>query len=314
MITIPLVEVMGLTKSYKKKEVVHGIDFVVKEGEILCFLGPNGAGKSTTINMLIGALRSDSGKILFNGKNIYEGLREYKKNLGIVPQDLALYEDLSAEANVIFFASLYGLKGNTLRDGCRFALEFCGLTDRAKDKVNSFSGGMKRRLNIACAIAHRPTLLIMDEPTVGIDPQSRNHILEGVRQLQNEGMTIIYTTHYMEEVEEISSRIIIMDMGDIIAEGTKESLKSAIESERHYHITITGERLPNTDNLKKIKGVKDVEIQEQVIDVTTDKNLENLDLIISSLIEDGVVISDLSTVTASLETVFLAMTGRSLRD
>ena len=244
-----IIGVSNLKKSYKDKEVIHGIDFTVNEGEILCFLGPNGAGKSTTINIITGALQCDSGSIQYKGESIYKDLLSYKSYLGIVPQDLALYEDLTAEKNVRFFASLYGLKGAGLDTGCRFALEFTGLSDKARDKVSTFSGGMKRRLNIACAIAHKPELLIMDEPTVGIDPQSRNHILEGVKRLREHGMTILYTTHYMEEVEEISTRIIIMDVGNIIAEGTKESLKN-----------------------------------------------------------------DINTETASLETVFLQMTGKSLRD
>jgi len=215
-----IIGVSNLKKSYKDKEVIHGIDFAVNEGEILCFLGPNGAGKSTTINIITGALRCDSGSIRYKGESIYKDLLSYKSYLGIVPQDLALYEDLTAEKNVRFFASLYGLKGAELDAGCRFALEFTGLSDKAQDKVSTFSGGMKRRLNIASAIAHKPELLIMDEPTVGIDPQSRNHILEGVKRLREHGMTILYTTHYMEEVEEISTRIIIMDVGNIIAEGT----------------------------------------------------------------------------------------------
>ena len=221
-----IIDVRELRKSYKNKEVIHGIDFEVDKGEILCFLGPNGAGKTTTINIVTGALRCDGGSVSYRGKSIYQNLLGYKARLGIVPQDLALYDDLSAEKNVLFFASLYGLKGAALKEGCRFALEFTGLTDKAKDKVNTFSGGMKRRLNIACAMAHNPELLIMDEPTVGIDPQSRNHILEGVKLLREQGMTIVYTTHYMEEVEEVSTRIIIMDEGNIIACGTNESLKS----------------------------------------------------------------------------------------
>jgi ABC-2 type transport system ATP-binding protein len=309
-----IIDVKGLKKSYKEKEVIHGIDFTVNKGEILCFLGPNGAGKSTTINIITGALRCDNGNINYNGESIYKNLLGYKTNLGAVPQDLALYEDLSAEANVLFFASLYGLKGDALKDGCRFALEFTGLSDRAKDKANTFSGGMKRRLNIACAIAHKPELLIMDEPTVGIDPQSRNHILEGVKRLREQGMTILYTTHYMEEVEEISTRIIIMDLGSIIAEGTKESLKSEIESERKYNITAEYENEPNPENINKIDGVKNVAIENNIIEITTDKQTENLDKIISILISNGVKINDISCHTASLETVFLKMTGKSLRD
>jgi ABC-2 type transport system ATP-binding protein len=309
-----IIDVKGLKKSYKDKEVIHGIDFTVNEGEILCFLGPNGAGKSTTINIITGALRCDGGSILYKGESIYKDLLSFKSSLGIVPQDLALYEDLSAEKNVLFFASLYGLKGDALKDSCQFALDFTGLSDRAKDKVNTFSGGMKRRLNIACAIAHKPELLIMDEPTVGIDPQSRNHILEGVKRLRNQGMTILYTTHYMEEVEEISTRIIIMDVGNIIAEGTNESLKAGIESERHYRIAAEYESEPETSGLSQIDGVLNVLLKDGVIDITTDRSIENLDKIIAALIGSSVKINDLNAETASLETVFLQMTGKSLRD
>ncbi|MCL2631951.1 MAG: ABC transporter ATP-binding protein [Coriobacteriia bacterium] len=309
-----LIEVNGLKKSYKDKEVIHSIDFKVGEGEILCFLGPNGAGKSTTINIITGALRCDSGSIQYRGESIYKDLIGYKSHLGIVPQDLALYEDLSAQKNVLFFASLYGLRGEDLAEGCRFAIDFTGLSDRANDKVSTFSGGMKRRLNIACAIAHKPELLIMDEPTVGIDPQSRNHILEGVKQLRDQGMTILYTTHYMEEVEEISTRIIIMDEGNIIAEGTNESLKAGIEGDRHYRIAVEYEAEPGDDALMRIDGVKKVEMDNCIIDITTDRKKENLDKIIAALIGSGVKINDLSAETASLETVFLQMTGKSLRD
>jgi len=381
-----IIDVQGLTKRYGNKEVVHSIDFEVQQGEILCILGPNGAGKSTTINIISGALSLDGGSVKYLGQSIFNDLMAYKSRLGIVPQDLALYEDLTAERNVLFFASLYGLKKAALTEACRFALEFTGLEDRAGDKVKTFSGGMKRRLNIACAIAHRPELLIMDEPTVGIDPQSRNHILEGVKQLSRQGMTIIYTTHYMEEVEEVSTRIIIMDLGSIIAEGTKQSLKADIESERHYQISVdapeapiaqevTGApeapeaseaqeapkamrapealktpgvpdtpkalgapevpeapevpgapgapgapespevpEAPDVSALTLIKGVKAVQFADHLLDITTDRQIENLDQIISTLTAKAFRINDISAQTASLETVFLKMTGRSLRD
>ena len=309
-----LMEVTALKKSYGEREVIHGIDFTVGKGEILCFLGPNGAGKSTTINIVTGALRCDSGTIRYGGESIYEDLYGYKAHLGIVPQDLALYEDLSALTNVRFFASLYGLKGEALAEGVRFALDFTGLADRARDRVQTFSGGMKRRLNIACALAHRPQLLIMDEPTVGIDPQSRNHILEGVKRLREGGMTIVYTTHYMEEVEEISSRIIIMDEGNIIAEGTKEALKANTESERHTRIEAEFEGAPETTQLAQVPGVRNVTWQDSIIDIVSESGTENLDGIITVLIQTGVRIHGISSREASLETVFLQMTGRSLRD
>jgi len=253
-----ILEAINLKKSYKDKEVIKGIDFSVNESEILCFLGPNGAGKSTTINILTGSLKYDDGRILGFGSDIHSHLMQYKKRLGIVPHDLALYDDLSAEKNVRFFTSLYGLKGDKLYERCHYALEFTGLLDRAKDKVNTFSGGMKRRLNIACAIAHGPDILIMDEPTVGIDPQSRNHILESIKKLRDNGMTILYTTHYMEEVEEISTRIIIMDEGRIIAEGTKEGLRADADHEKHYRIETDSDCVFNTEPFYRIDGVKDL--------------------------------------------------------
>lgn len=237
-----IIEVKNLEKSYKNKKVVKGISFDVKQGEILGFLGPNGAGKSTTINILSTVLKSDKGEIKFLGRKATEDVMNIKRNIGVVPQDLAIYEEISAEKNVRFFASLYGLKGKKLNENVREILEFVGLYDKRLDIPKTFSGGMKRRLNIACAIAHNPKLIIMDEPTVGIDPQSRNHILNSIKKLQKRGATILYTTHYMEEVEEIADRIIIMDHGTIIAEGTKEELKKNIEDERVYSINIANKK------------------------------------------------------------------------
>lgn len=309
-----LLSVEKLEKSYKDKQVIHGISFEVNKGEILCFLGPNGAGKTTTINILTGALGSDAGKIEGNDGSIAQGLTRFKSRLGVVPQDLALYEDLTAMQNVRFFASLYGLKGEKLKRQCGEALEFTVLLDKANDKVNTFSGGMKRRLNIACAIAHRPELLIMDEPTVGIDPQSRNHILSSIKQLCSGGMTILYTTHYMEEVEEISTRIIIMDNGKIIASGTKEQLKESIENERQFFIEYECARPLSTDEFYKIEGVKKAVANGGLLEITTLKGIENLDHIIAALIGAGAKINNISCRTASLETVFLKLTGKSLRD
>ncbi len=309
-----ILTVQNLKKSYKSKQVIHGISFDVRRGERLCFLGPNGAGKSTTINILTGALGYESGTVASNGKDIKKDLMRFKKRLGVVPQDLALYEDLSAQRNAEFFASLYGLKGAKLKKQVRYALEFTGLADKAKDKVKTFSGGMKRRLNIACAIAHQPELLIMDEPTVGIDPQSRNHILSAIKKLSDNGMTILYTTHYMEEVEEISTRIIIMDNGSIIAEGTKEALKESIENERQFIIAYECENALDTDKLYKIEGVKKAVADRGRLEVTTLKGIENLDRIIGFLTSARARINNISCRTASLETVFLRLTGKSLRD
>ena len=309
-----LLTVKNLTKSFKEKQVLRGISFEVHKGEVLCILGPNGAGKSTTINILTAALGSDGGELYFKGARLDRRLRAYKQSLGIVPQDIALYEELSAERNLRFFASLYGLHGATLTKAVDEALVFAGLDDRRNDKVKTFSGGMKRRLNIACAIAHHPELVIMDEPTVGIDPQSRNHILESIRKLQGGGMTVIYTTHYMEEVEAISSRIIIMDHGAIIAEGTKESLKEEVENEKHYTIQVEENGKIAKDEFFVVEGVKSVKIEGDTIEITSLREVENLDRVIALLSDRGERIRNIVSESASLETVFLKLTGRKLRD
>ncbi|MDF2502799.1 ABC transporter ATP-binding protein [Clostridium sp.] len=309
-----IIGIKNIKKSYKEKVVLKDISFNVKNGEILCVLGPNGAGKSTTINILTTALNYDSGEIKYNGEIISSNNKMFKRDLGVVPQDIAIYEDISAEKNVKFFASLYGLRGKDLENKVNEALEFVGLSDKKKDKPKTFSGGMKRRLNIACAIAHNPKLIIMDEPTVGIDPQSRKHILESIKKLRSRGATIIYTTHYMEEVEEISSRIIIMDHGEIIAEGTKEELKESIEGEKIYFIEVSDTSTIKTDEIFKIEGVRDIEIDKNIIKISTLKGVDNLDKLISFMIDSGLKINNLTSVPESLEMVFLKLTGRSLRD
>ncbi len=309
-----IIAVNSLEKSFGGKKVVKEISFDVKPGEILCLLGPNGAGKSTIINILCGILGYDAGEMSYKGKNINACMNNFKKHLGVVPQDLAIYEELSAAQNVSFFASLYGLKGKELAEKVTRALDFVGLLEKGKDKVKTFSGGMKRRLNIACAIAHEPELLIMDEPTVGIDPQSRNHILNSIKKLSQHGMTILYTTHYMEEVEEISTRILIMDSGTVIAEGTKESLKKDVFDERQFIMEIEEDNNLNIDEFYNIEGIKKVEKKEQLLTITTLKNIENLDKIIALVITSKSKIINLFCRTASLENVFLRLTGKSLRE
>lgn len=215
-----IIEVKNLQKNYKTNKALDGLSFDLYEGEILGVLGPNGAGKSTTINILSTILKKDAGEILYFGKPMEKNEKEIKSKLGIVPQDLAIYEDVSAYKNISFFASLYGLKGEKLKEAIDYAIKFVGLEERKNDKPKHFSGGMKRRLNIACSIAHHPKILILDEPTVGIDPQSRNHILKALKDLKKDGTTIIYTTHYMEEIEEIADRVIIVDKGKKVEEGT----------------------------------------------------------------------------------------------
>lgn len=309
-----ILRVESLGKCYGDNQVVNDLSFQIRQGEILCLLGPNGAGKSTTMNIICGLLSYDSGTIQWKGTKIEQCLKQFQQQLGVVPQELAIYEDLSAARNVAFFASLYGIRGVRLKENVQEALEFAGLWERKDDKAHTFSGGMKRRLNIACAIAHKPKFLIMDEPTVGIDPQSRNHILHSIRELQERGMTILYTTHYMEEVEEISDRILIMDDGSVIAEGTKESLKEEMFAERRFLIEVEDPQELRVDEFYRIDGVRQVENRDCSVCIDSLKNVENLDQIISTILSQGLKIVNLSCQKATLENVFLKLTGKSLRD
>ncbi|MCU5687874.1 ABC transporter ATP-binding protein [Bacillus cereus] len=309
-----IVEVNEMTKYYGGFKALSNISFSVKEGEVLCILGPNGAGKSTLIHILSTILKPDNGDFLFEGKSSKKYGRYIKSNIGIVPQDIAIYEDISAEKNVTFFASLYGLKGLELQRAVTDALQFVALLDKKNEKPKTFSGGMKRRLNIACAIAHKPKVIIMDEPTVGIDPQSRNHILQAIKQLSERGNTVLYTTHYMEEVEEIATEIIIIDHGVIIAKGSKEEIKRSIENDMRYTIICDGMIQGIEERLFVIEGVTSVEVKENVLQIKVIKGIENLDKLISFLMNKGIKIKNITSEVASLETVFLQLTGRNLRD
>lgn len=309
-----VLEIKNLTKKFGDFIAVDNMSLKIEEGEIFGFLGANGAGKSTTINMISGLLRSNEGVINILGKNAAKHSRFAKMNIGIVPQDLAIYEDLTAFENVRFFAGLYGLRGAELDARVKEALEFVGLSDKHKGYPKNFSGGMKRRLNIACAIAHRPKLIIMDEPTVGIDPQSRNYILTSVRKLNEMGSTIIYTSHYMEEVEEICTRIAIVDHGQIIAEGTKEQLKSIITNTKDIWIEVKSAEGLDPNTLQAINGVEAVQIEDNVININSDAGVNNLNKIIEQLMKNGAEIRSLEEQEPNLETVFLTLTGRNLRD
>jgi len=309
-----LLEIKGMVKSFKTVTAVDGINLNIKEGEIFGLLGPNGAGKSTAINILCGILHMDKGEVKCFNKNLRKKIREIKKDIGVVPQNIAVYDDLKARENVEFFASLYGLKGKELKDRVDEALEFVGLTDRNDDLPKNFSGGMKRRLNIACAIAHRPKLIIMDEPTVGIDPQSRNHILESVKKLNEMGSTIIYTSHYMEEVEAVCTRIGIIDHGKLIACGTYEELQSLVSDRKTIVIESDIGVDINTDEIKKIKGVIDVFDDENIINIETQKESDCIGDITAYCSNKNIPIRSINMGNVSLETVFLSLTGRSLRD
>lgn len=309
-----LLSIKNLTKRFGDYVAVDNLSFEVKEGEIFGLLGPNGAGKSTTINIMTGLLKPTRGEIYLFGKDFKSNERQIKSQIGLVPQSLAIYSSLSAEENVSFFAGLYGLKGKELKAAVEEALEFTGLLEHRKTQAKKFSGGMARRLNIACAIAHKPKLIIMDEPTVGIDPQSRNHILRSVKELNRQGCTVIYTSHYMEEVEELCSRIVIMDHGKVIAEGTKEALISIVSDTQSLEIQVEGiERLVEKE-LKEISGVKGFEINDEKITINSVREINNLDKIIGYFSSKDMLIRNIEYKKINLETVFLSLTGRKLRD
>ncbi|MCB2296715.1 ABC transporter ATP-binding protein [Clostridium tagluense] len=309
-----IVKIEGLAKKFKDIIAVDNVSLSIEEGEIYGLLGPNGAGKSTIINILCGLLTMDKGKIEILGKGIESSSTYIKQNIGVVPQEIAIYEDLTAYENVKFFASLYGLKGSELKEKVEEALEFVGLLDKKKQYPKSFSGGMKRRLNIACSIAHRPKLIIMDEPTVGIDPQSRNHILQSVKKLNLLGCTIIYTTHYMEEVEAICGNIAIMDHGKVIAQGTVEELKSIVTDVNYVEITVEDVEVLNIEQLKAIPGVVQIEVQDEKIKIESKKDVTNLDKIILYFTSNNISIKNIESKNPDLESVFLTLTGRKLRD
>jgi len=309
-----IVKILDLTKKFGDNVAVDNISLEIEEGEIYGLLGPNGAGKSTIINIICGLISKDRGRVEILGRDSQKDPNFVKQNIGIVPQDIAIYEDLTAYENIKFFAGLYGLRGSLLKGRVEETLQFVGLTDKAKSRPSDFSGGMKRRLNIACAIAHRPKLIIMDEPTVGIDPQSRNHILQSVRKLNEMGCTIIYTSHYMEEVEEISSRVGIIDHGRVIAEGTNDELKAIVTNTNSVWITVDSANRINMDQLKAIKGVTNVEVDENLIKVYSSADINNLDKLILYFTENLVSIKNIESKTPTLESVFLTLTGRKLRD
>ncbi len=307
-----MLEVKKLVKRYGSKLAVSDVSFKVEKGEIYGLLGPNGAGKSSTINIITGLIKKDSGQVTIGGLDLDRELTKAKYLLGIVPQDLAIYNDLTALQNVKFFGALYGLTGGTLQKQALETLEFVGLKDKARDKVKTFSGGMKRRLNIACGLVHRPQLLILDEPTVGIDPQSRNHIMEAILQLNREGMTILYTTHYMEEAEQLCSRIAIMDAGQIVAQGNLQELRSLIEE--NWYIAVKVKGTPPVDELSKVAGVEKIDLNGNALRFTCRGKHSQLRDILEVLSREHTEILDLSIDEPNLEDVFLTLTGKRLRD
>ena len=308
-----MITVDKVSKSFGNVVALKDIGFEIKKGEIFGLLGPNGAGKTTSINILSTLMRPDSGEVTLNGVNLRLHQNEGKQMIGVVPQEISLYESLSAYDNLKFWGSLYQIPSTVLETKIAAVLELVGLSDRQNDAVHTYSGGMKRRINIASAILHNPKILLMDEPTVGIDPQSRNRIFEIIESLNQQGMTIIYTTHYMEEAERLCDTIAIIDHGSVIARGTLDELKKISETKDILQIKTS----PLDDlNLSKLRQHVALTFSHNTTELNFEcKNInEQISEIITAILGSGIEIQGIETQRASLESVFLKLTGKHLRD
>lgn len=311
-----ILEVKDLAKKYGDFTAVKGISFEIKEGEIFSLLGPNGAGKTTTISMLSTLYTPSAGEATIGGHSITKEPMAVRNLIGVVPQELALYDDLSARENLVFWGQMYGLSGKTLKIRVDEVLEQIGLSDKAKNRVKTYSGGMKRRVNIGVGLLHKPSLLFMDEPTVGIDPQSRRAILDSVKMLNQRGMTVLYTTHYMEEAEELSDRVGIIDHGELIAMGTQTELNRQVGEKDtlilHIDENQNGEALAMA--VRKIQGVLKADITDHTVAIIAQEAEEIMAPVITTANELGMKIRSVDIQEPNLEAVFLSLTGRALRD
>ena len=303
----------NVVKRYGRTTALDHFNLDISEGEILGLLGPNGAGKTTAIRILCGLIPADSGGVTMFGETQTITNLSTKRQMGFVTQEITVFTDLTAIENLRYFGGLHGLKGAELSANVESVLEFVGLSGYGKKYPGKFSGGMQRRLNIACALVHKPKFLIMDEPTVGIDPQSRNHILESVKKIARQGTTVLYTSHYMEEVQAICSRISIMDAGRVIAEGTLDELVSRIQHEDKTLFTAVRSTDTLTEDLQAISGIKSVTVTGNAYEIISSAGSGSLNRIIEIAQRHGGV-TDLSVVKPTLENVFLTLTGKSLRD
>jgi ABC-2 type transport system ATP-binding protein len=310
----PAIRVKDLHKNFDEVHAVQGINFEVQPGEIFSLLGPNGAGKSTTISMLSCLLKPSSGDAEVMGYSILQEANHVKESIGVVPQDIALYPDLSARENLIFWGKMYGLRGPKLQARTDEVLDVIGLTEYQKRRVDKYSGGMKRRLNIGISLLHKPDVIIMDEPTVGIDPQSRRNILDNVLSLNRDGMTVLYTTHYMEEAQELSDHIAIMDHGKIISMGTHDELVKLVGEQDRIELTLTSSPVSLLEKWKGIEGVNVVKSENGQLSLLVDDSNVLLPQLFETATEEGIRISSVEIQEPNLETVFLHLTGRALRD
>ncbi len=311
-----ILEVKDLKKNYGGFAAVKGITFDIKEGEIFSLLGPNGAGKTTTISMLSTLYTPTAGDASIGGHSISKEPMAVKQVIGVVPQELALYEDLTARENLIFWGQMYGLSGKSLNSRVDEVLEQIGLVDKARNRVKTYSGGMKRRVNIGVGLLHKPRLLFMDEPTVGIDPQSRRAILDTVKDLNKQGMTVLYTTHYMEEAAELSNRVGIIDHGELIALGTQDELTKQVGQTDTLilHIGENEDTEALAESLKSLDGVLEAIAVGHEVSIVTPQAKDVLATVVGTANERGIKIHSIEIREPNLEAVFLQLTGRALRD
>ncbi len=310
-----MLEVTGLHKKYGDLVAVYDVSFRANPGETVGLLGPNGAGKTTTVAMIAGLLAPDRGEVRIEGKAVRGDTDPIKRKLGLVPQDLALHPEISALDNLALFGALYGMGGASLKREMGVALELVGLADRAKDRAGTFSGGMMRRLNLAAALMHDPQILLLDEPTVGVDPQSRNAIFTNLEELKRRGKTLVYTTHYMEEAERLCDRIVIIDHGKVIANDRLESVRRMVPEVNMIELEIEN---PGADGwhsgLRGLAGVETVELQGKLLRVGMGDLTETAPAVLEWIRGQGYRYTHLTTQRADLETVFLTLTGRSVRN
>lgn len=315
------VEIRNLQKQYNPPDGVFavgpkgGVNLDIREGEIFSLLGPNGAGKTTVISIISTLLTATKGEVTINGYNVAEQPLEAKSQIGVVPQELAVYPTLSARQNLEFFGRMYGMSGKELKTRAEEVIEYIGLNNRADDRVDTYSGGMKRRVNIGIGLMHRPKMLFLDEPTVAIDPQSRRNILDTVKTLNEEGMTVLYTTHYMEEAEELSHRIAIIDQGEIIAMGTQDELTAQVGEYDDVQFKVSEASSELLDKLRGLDAVSQVTLDEDTIHVMSADGRAILSEAIRLITEDAsATLQSVEIKEPDLEAVFLQLTGRALRD
>jgi ABC-2 type transport system ATP-binding protein len=311
---VPAIEVIDLRKSFGENHAVQGVSFEVSQGEIFSLLGPNGAGKTTTISMLSCLLRPNDGDARIMGHSIRSDQNGVKSVLGVVPQEIALYEDLTARENLTFWGKMYNLRGSKLKARVDEVLDVIGLRDRAGERVGKYSGGMKRRVNIGVALLHKPKVIYMDEPTVGIDPQSRRNILDSVVRLKDEGMTVLYTTHYMEEADELSDHIGIMDHGKLIACGTNDELVQLVGQQTRIDLTLNANIESVMSAWREVEGVSQVTAEDGVITVLVNDSNLVLPHLFEAAARLSARITSVDIREPNLEAVFLHLTGRALRD